>query len=266
MKNQIRNCALNDSSRPPILWLSANGAPLHKTVWTLASGLLALMVLAGCASTKVTNRESHMGADEKLPRPGQILIYDFGATLADIPTDSPLASQAAAPATPPSDEQTALARQLGVQIAAELAAAIRQMGLPATQVLKGTTPQLNDIVIRGYLVSVEKGSTAKRMTIGFGSGGSELTTLIEGYQMTPTGLRKLGSSTLSSKGGKMPGMSAGGASWLITGNPIGLIVGGGMKVYGEATGSAKIEGRAKATAKEIADVLKIRFRDQGWIN
>jgi hypothetical protein len=52
----------------------------------------------------------------------------------------------------------------------------------------------------------------------------------------------------------------------VTGNPIGLVVGGGMKVYGEASGSATIEGRAKATAKEISDQLKIRFQEEGWIN
>jgi hypothetical protein len=39
-----------------------------------------------------------------------------------------------------------------------------------------------------------------------------------------------------------------------------------MKVYGEASGSSKVEGRAKATAKEIADALKQRFQEQGWIN
>ena len=58
----------------------------------------------------------------------------------------------------------------------------------------------------------------------------------------------------------------GAAGWLVTGSPVGLIVSGGMKVYGEASGSAKIEGRAKATAKEIADVLKKRFQEEGWIN
>jgi hypothetical protein len=49
-------------------------------------------------------------------------------------------------------------------------------------------------------------------------------------------------------------------------NPAGFIISGGMDVYGEASGSNGIEGRAKATAKEIADVLKKRFQDQGWIN
>lgn len=39
-----------------------------------------------------------------------------------------------------------------------------------------------------------------------------------------------------------------------------------MKVYGEASGSSRVEGRAKDTAQEIADVLQQRFQDQGWIN
>ena len=39
-----------------------------------------------------------------------------------------------------------------------------------------------------------------------------------------------------------------------------------MKVYGEESGKSKVEGRAKDTAKEIADVLKKRFQEQGWVN
>jgi len=46
---------------------------------------------------------------------------------------------------------------------------------------------------------------------------------------------------------------------------VGLVVSRGVKVYGEISGSAKVEGRAKATAKEIADQIKIRFKEQGWI-
>jgi hypothetical protein len=84
--------------------------------------------------------------------------------------------------------------------------------------------------------------------------------------MTAKGLRKLGMGTVNSGGNKTPGMALGAATWIATANPAGLIVGGGMKVYGEASGSAKIEGRAKATAEEIADQLKIRFQEQGWVN
>jgi hypothetical protein len=231
---------------------------------TVLSGLFALAVLAGCASTKVTDQTRVV--NEKLPKPNQILVYDFSASPADVPPDSAFAGQNSASATAPTEEQATLGRQLGIQIAADLVADIREMGLPAVQASPGVTPQVNDIVIRGYLASIEQGSAAKRMTIGFGSGGSELTTAVEGYQMTPTGLRRLGSGTLGAKGSKGPGGAVGVAGLIVTGNPVGLIVGGGMKIYGEASGSAKVEGRAKATAKELADVLKKRFQEEGWIN
>ena len=38
-----------------------------------------------------------------------------------------------------------------------------------------------------------------------------------------------------------------------------------MKAYGEESGSSTVEGRAKQTAKEIANELKKRFEQQGWI-
>jgi hypothetical protein len=243
---------------------SLDASALRKKVWTLASCLFGMVVLAGCASTKVTNHERLVY--DKLPRPDHILIYNFSASPSDIAADSALAGQTSAPATAPTSEQEALGRELGSSIAARLSEEVREMGMPAVQVSRGTAPQLNDIVIRGYLVSIEKGSTAKRMTIGFGSGGSELTTYVEGFQMTANGLRKLGSGTTGSKGSKGPGAGVGAAGWLITGSPVGLIASGGMKIYGEASGSATVEGRAKATAKEIADVLKTRFKEQGWIN
>jgi hypothetical protein len=245
-----------------------SGLITGKNSWCRGTGLVAWLVLtlllAGCASTKVTNRERLVY--ERLARPNQILVYNFAASPADVPADSSFASPEAAPAGPSTDEELALGRQLGESIAAQLVADIREMGLPAEQISAPATPQVSDIVIRGYLVSIEQGSTAKRMTIGFGSGGSELTTAIQGYQMTTNGLRKLGSGSMGAKGGKGPGAALGGAAWLITGSPIGLIVGGSMKIYGEATGSARIEGRAKATAKEIAEQLKKRFEEQGWIN
>ena len=234
-----------------------------KKLWALALCLLATAVLTGCASTTVTGRQRYV--NEKLPRPGQIVIYDFAATPADVPEDSMFASQAAAPSAPATEEQLGLGRQLGTSIATQLILAIRTMGLPAERGGPDTKLQVNDIVIRGYLVSVEKGKTGARMVVGFGAGGSELETAIEGYQMTATGLRKVGSATLRSESSKGPGASLGAAGWLITGSPIGLIAGGGMKIYGEASGSATIEGRAKQTAKEIAKKLKIRFQEEGWI-
>lgn len=225
--------------------------------------VLAAVLLAGCASTQVTGRQ--ILVTEKLPRPDHIWVYNFAATPEEVPTNSDLAASAAAPATPPTAQQAQLAAELGKDIAIQLVENLDKAGLPAAKAWPGVVPAVNDIVIRGYLVSVEKGSAAKRMTLGFGAGNSELGTFVEGYQMTTNGLRKLGSGELNAKGGKGPGMALGGAAWLITGSPIGLIVGGGMKVYGEASGNSTVEGRAQQTAKELSDAIKARCQQQGWI-
>ena len=75
----------------------------------------------------------------------------------------------------------------------ELVAEIRDMGLPAVLAAGQPAPHVGDIVIIGYFESIDEGSAAKRIAIGFGSGGAELRTQVEGYLMTDQGLRKLGS-------------------------------------------------------------------------
>lgn len=224
----------------------------------------ALALAAGCASTKVT--ELTPMTSPGLPRPNQIWVYDFVAAPADIPADSTIGSQVGTSSTPPTPEQIETGRQLGGLIAQNLVTDIQAMGLSAAQAGPGSSPQVGDGVIRGYLVSVEGGSAARRFVIGFGSGASEMDTVVEGFAMTPQGLRKLGSGTLSSSGNKTPGIGLPAAVAIATANPIGLIVVGGLKVYGEASGRNTLEGRAKATADAIAEQLKLRFQDRGWIS
>mgnify|MGYP001323052379 FL=1 len=226
--------------------------------------LLALAVAAGCASTEVTDRQEYKGG--KLPRPHHIWVYDFAATPAEVPAASALAGQTTEHATPQTAEQIELGRKLGEAIAADIVEEIRGgMGLPAKKASSSTQPEINDIVIRGYLLSVDEGNATKRVAIGFGSGGSHLTTAVEGFQMTAQGLRKLGSGNVGASGGKTPGAALGVVALIATANPAGLIVSSGVKAYGEYSGSSKIEGRAKDTAKEIAAELKKRFQEQGWI-
>jgi hypothetical protein len=193
-------------------------------------------------------------------------VYDFAATPAEVPADSALAGKHAEHPTPQTAEQIETGRKVGETIATELVAQIIDMGMLAERASSGTTPSINDLVIRGYLLSVDEGDATKRVAIGFGSGASQLTAAVEGFQMTAQGLRKLGSGTLDSGGGKTPGGAVGVAALIVTGNPVGLIVGGGAKAYGEYSGSSKIEGRAEAIAKEIAEKIKPKFQQQGWID
>jgi hypothetical protein len=229
-----------------------------------AGGLFALFLVTGCASTEVTDqRQFTIG---HLPRPGNVLVYDFVATAADLPPDSPLAGQASALAAPQTAEQIAAGRQAGAQIAEQLVEDIRAMGMPAERAMPGTKIQINDILIRGCILSVDEGSTLKRVTIGFGSGKSTLKAAAEGYQMTPRGLRRLNSGTVNAGGARTPGGEVALVTLLATGNPVGLIVGSGVRVYNEASGRSKVEGRAKQVARSIADQIKPLFQEQCWID
>jgi len=226
--------------------------------------LLALLVIAGCASTKIDSRNELV--TQKLPRPAHIWVHDFAATPADVPEESALVGKHSEHSPPQTSEQIATGRQLGAEIEAELVEQISGMGLPAEHAVTGTTPQINDLVIQGYLITFNEGSAAKRLLIGFGSGASDLKVAVEGFQMTAQGLRKIGTGTTDSEGGKTPGADLGALGLLATHNPAGLIISSGMKIYGEESGRSTVKGRAKQTATEIADVLKKRFQEQGWID
>ena len=238
-----------------------------KRVIRAAPWVSALLVLAGCASSQVTEIVPYTG--EKLARPDRIIVYDFVATPAGVSAESASAGQQAKPSTPLTAEQIETGRKLGAEIAKNLVAQIRDMGLPAVQAAGQPAPRVNDIVIKGYLLSVEEGSAGQRLLVGFRSGEAELKTMVESYQMTTAqGLRLLASGQLDSGGSKTPGVLVPLAMLAATANPISLIgmaVAGTMKMYGENTGSNTIEGASKQTADAIATQLRGSFEKQGWI-
>lgn len=226
--------------------------------------LLSLALLAGCSPTAhITTRQSYSG--EKLARPNRIIITDFAATAADVPPESPIAGQSTQHPAPQTPEQIATGRKLGAQVAQELAADIRAMGLPAERAAGRPAPGIGDLVIRGYFISVDPGSADQRVMVGFGEGAANLKTMVEGYLMTKRGLRLLGRSQLESGASKTPGVLMGVTALAVTGSPIGLIVGGASKLKGEQEGTATLEGAAKQTAQEIAGQLRVKFQEQGWI-
>lgn len=230
----------------------------------LLTCLLVLGIAAGCASTKVTEQESTAYAKE-VAQPETIYVYPFAATREDIPSWTAAAIRYAEPSEPQNAEELAAARQLGAMVASELVAEITEMGLAASEASSGTNPKVNDIMLTGYFESIDTGSTSRRVLLGFGSGSTKLRTVVEGYQMSTLGPRLLGSGTVESGGNKTPGLVAPLVVLAATANPIGLVVTGTAKVVGETTGRSTIEGAAKRTASEIADVLRVKFRERGWI-
>jgi uncharacterized protein DUF4410 len=225
--------------------------------------LLVAAAVSSCASTEVTEQQQYQG--ENLARPDQVIIHDFTSNPADVPAESSFAAQNAIASTAPTEEQLATTSALGAEVAKQVTAQLRDAGLPAVQAAGQPSPQVDDIVIRGYFVSEDEGSATKRMLVGFGSGNAKLTTAVEGFQMTSQGLRLLGSGEVEDGGSKTPGVILPLAVMAATANPIGLAVSGTVKLAGEATGATTIEGAAKRTADEISSQLIEAAKRRGWI-
>jgi hypothetical protein len=137
--------------------------------------LFALAIVAGCASSEVTTRRSEAGA-EFIARPARIIVYDFAATPADIPPQSAIANR--------TGRRPKLGCELGGQVAQRLVSEILKMGLPAERA-GGPPPQNGNIIILGGFLSLDEGSRAERVIIGFGAGANKIRTYVEGYRSPP---------------------------------------------------------------------------------
>ena len=226
--------------------------------------LPVMMFAAGCSSTKIA--QGDILIDKKLPRPKTIWVCDFVPATKDMEAKLAENNKEGEVVTAQKPEVKKLAVQLGKNISVQLIKKIDEMGLKAKPATRTTKPQINDIVLRGYLYGAKSGNATKRIFIGMGYGASTLNTLLEGYQMKPDGLHKLSSANIEAVSDKMPGGGVTSvAVFILTKNPVGLIVAPAVNGIKEMTGGPTLEGRAESTASKIAEVLKGKFQKVGWI-
>lgn len=228
-------------------------------------GILGLVVLTGCASTEITKGQYRAG-QEQLARPGRIIVYDFIATASDIPPTAAITGSYSQRPSPQTSQEIQVGRKLGALVAQHLVRKFLDMGMPAHRASNGPAPQIGDVLITGQFVKIDEGDRTKRVLIGFGKGGGELRTHVEGYVVTESGKRLLGRREVSAKGGKKPGALVPLIVAVASANPAGLVVSSVMSIKGEKKeGSETLEGAAKRTAEEIAKELEEIFRWKGWI-
>lgn len=221
-----------------------------------------IVLLAGCASSTVAQRESTPLADE-VARPERIVVYDFVGTGDDLPADSTIARYYEQQTIPQTQAEIDLGRKLGRLVAQNLVKELNSAGIPAQHAISAPPPRIGDGVIRGEFISVKEGSRTKRVLIGFGAGAGELKTLAEAYQVTDAGLRPLGSTQVDTAGGKLPGMLV----------PLGIGAGSAMTTAAvsgtsnvmQERGPEAISAAAQRTAKELAKMIIDAYRKRGWL-
>lgn len=221
------------------------------------------MFLAACASGEVTNKQS-VAEQIVLEKPGRIIVYDIAATASDVPPSSTMTGHYQQHSEAQTAKEIQEGRQLGAQVASLLVQELKKNGIYAERAGQGLPARQGDVLVSGQFFAIDEGSRTRRVVIGFGKGASELQTHVEAYLLTPQGHRLIATQSIDAGGGKMPGLALPGAMAVVTGSPVGLVVGGVMTIKRER-GSETMSGGASRTAAAVADQIKSFYQSHGWL-
>jgi hypothetical protein len=231
------------------------------SLWRSSLAALVLIVSVGCAPTSV--RPTGPQSTAPLPKPDRVVVYDFAVSLDDIKLNTGPAARVRRMLgrESQSQEQAEVGRKVAGKFAEELVKAIGELGLPAERAPRVPTVPQGTLAIDGQFVSIDEGNRARRLVIGFGVGGTEVTTHVQVYMGRPTGAVLVQEFETKGESSKKPGaavtMGAGAA------------VGAGVAVGGAASGAletqAGVEADARRTARALAKQLEELFTRQGWI-
>ncbi len=227
--------------------------PLHR----LPFACLALLSGLACASAGVDSVRREV-ADRTLPRPPVMVVYDFATS----PEEALVDTFGTAYGTPGAGDPKAQA--VAASLSSRLVDEIGKRGIRVRQASDTENPPLNAIVVRGHFVTINEGSRLARMTIGFGAGRSQLRVLVQVYQATDMGLRRLGEAEASAEGDRAPGMVLPiGVGAAASNMATSAAIGGGMQVVGEATGG--LDSDTARLAETLAERAESFYRRQGWL-
>jgi hypothetical protein len=227
-----------------------------------AASVLAFVVVVGlgCASAGVTTTDKV--ADSSVVQPGVVLVYDFAVMPGDVVVDTFGSEFESEGKELSKDEKEAYAT--ANVLSEKLVAYLQERGIPGERANSATRPPLNAILIKGQFVTIDAGSRIKRMVIGFGAGSSELRAMVQVYQATQQGLRRLASAEAEASGSKMPGMAVPVVGGAAAGSvATSAVISGGMAIARETKGAMAPD--AGRMAKKIAERAEDFYKRQGWL-
>lgn len=206
----------------------------------------------GCASAN--SRGMRATRTDRLPQPRGIVVYDFEPTANSIGLDA--GRNPSEGGQEINNEDLANRREVGRVLADVLAEELDDRGFVTSRKSGDVVVPEGMMAIGGQIVTVEEGSRAKRVLIGFGSGRSRLTSAAQLHGITMIGPADLWEYQNTAASGKRPG--------ILTTLPIGvavqgltlmgLLVSGGLSTMGEL--SAVSTSNAKRMGKELAAAIE----------
>jgi hypothetical protein len=128
--------------------------------------------IAGCAQTDV--RMSNEIASSSLPRPQQVLVYNFAVSPEDIRQNSGFFAKLSRNMgnSNQTAEQIQLGREVADALATELSQKIAAMGLNPKRAIDNLPVPPGSILITGHFLNIDEGNRLRRNVIGLGMGQS----------------------------------------------------------------------------------------------
>jgi hypothetical protein len=222
---------------------------------------LALFGITGCARVSVENVNVRALG---LPRPQMIYVHDFAVSADAVALDSGLAARALEMAKgTETEDRIKIGKEISRIVSENLVNEIRAQGMPAQLAGPAVVPGPT-LTIDGQFVSVDEGSRAKRMVVGFGAGASEIRTLVQVYETVDGGRRLVEDFYTTVKSSRKPGMGPMAGAGAAAGRAASsAAASAGIGVL--SARSQTVEADAKAAAAEIAKELGKFFVERGWI-
>lgn len=210
----------------------------------LVVGLL-LSIVMGCAGA-TTQRTGQAVEEKTLPKPPELFIYDFSVA----PDD--------AQPTAEMERDRTIAKSFSEAVVGKLGA----VGIAAQRATDSTPVPLHSLVVKGQFITIQEGSRAQRMVVGFGAGSTMLQVEVQLYQMMENGLQRISEVEGQARGNRMPGMAVPGGVAAATGFLVPVFVKGGLTTVREVR--ADIQSDIDRLAERFAYKTVAFYYSQGW--
>jgi len=167
--------------------------------------LLAVFVSAVCVSAcaRTVVRPETKIRNFRLPRPQQIVVYDFAVTEAEV-FEEPIKKMLKEAGGASEREQAhEIGQHVAKALAEELVRKLHDLGFVVERRPRGTPIESHQLLISGVFLDIDEGNRLGRLVIGFGFGSSRVDTEVHVYYGTER--RKLLDFRTHADSGILPG-------------------------------------------------------------
>jgi hypothetical protein len=229
--------------------------------------VLAVALLAGCATQVTSSGPSTSPEAARVPRPTRVLVADFAVDPGAVRQDQGIGPrlQRSMAGGSSGAARGALAREVQSAISDTAVDALRKSGLPAERAMPGETYRPGDLLVTGRVLRIDEGNRTRRMGIGFGAGKSIVEAQAELTAIVANGPPVL-LETYDGKAdsGRKPGMGVGAASAVSESNAAMGALSAVTNIGGE-TRRSPVGKEAASFGARLARSIGELAAERGWI-